>query len=212
MKCGILPVTPFQQNCSLIWCEETMKGAVIDPGGDLPAIEAALKERGVTLERILLTHGHVDHASGAGTLKQHWGVPIEGPHRDDAFLIESLPDQAARYGFPPVTPFEPDRWLEGGDTVTVGNMTLDVRHCPGHTPGHVIFFHAPSNLAFVGDVLFRGSIGRTDLPRGNHTVLIRSIRTQLWPLGNDVTFVPGHGPISTFGEERENNPFVGDGM
>jgi len=212
MKCGILPVTPFQQNCSLIWCEETMKGAVVDPGGDLPSIEAAIKERGITLERILLTHGHVDHASGAGALKAHAGVPIEGPHADDAFLIASLPEQAARYGFPPVTPFEPDRWLEGGDTVTVGAMTLDVRHCPGHTPGHVVFFHAPSRLAFVGDVLFRGSIGRTDLPRGNHTVLIRSIRTQLWPLGDDVTFVPGHGPVSTFGEERESNPFVADGM
>ena len=212
MKCGILPVTPFQQNCSIIWCEETMRGAVVDPGGEVPAIEAALAERGITLERILLTHAHVDHASGAGTLKAHTGVPIEGPHPDDAFLIESLPDQAARYGFPRVTPFQPDRWLGGGDTVKVGNMTLEVRHCPGHTPGHVIFFHAPSKLAFVGDVLFQGSIGRTDLPRGNHTVLIRSIRTQLWPLGDDVTFVPGHGPTSTFGEERETNPFVADGM
>jgi len=212
MKCGILPVTPFQQNCSLVWDEATMRGAVIDPGGDLPAIEAAIAKAGFTLERILLTHGHLDHASGAGALKARTGVPIEGPHADDAFLIESLPEQAARYSFPPVTPFAPDRWLEGGDTVTVGALTFDVRHCPGHTPGHVIFFHRGSKLAFVGDVLFRGSVGRTDLPRGNHTVLIRSIRNELWPLGNDVTFVPGHGPLSTFGEERETNAFVADGM
>jgi len=210
LKAAILPVTPFQQNCTLIWNDETMRGAVSDPGGDLDRIKAAAAEAGVTIEKILLTHGHLDHASAAGDLARELGVPIEGPHKDDLFLIEALPDQAAKYGFPPVGGFVPDRWLENGDTVEVAGLTFDVRHCPGHTPGHVIFFHAPSRLALVGDVLFQGSIGRTDLPRGDHGALVQSIRERLWPLGDDVTFVPGHGPLSTFGAERRSNPFVAD--
>ncbi|MBX3487845.1 MBL fold metallo-hydrolase [Parvibaculum sp.] len=210
LKAAILPVTPFQQNCTLIWNDETMRGAVSDPGGDLDRIKAAAAEAGVTIEKVLLTHGHLDHASAAGDLARELGVPIEGPHKDDLFLIEALPDQAAKYGFPPVGGFVPDRWLENGDTVEVAGLTFDVRHCPGHTPGHVIFFHAPSRLAIVGDVLFQGSIGRTDLPRGDYGALIQSIRERLWPLGDDVTFVPGHGPLSTFGAERRGNPFVAD--
>jgi len=211
IKCVVVPVTPFQQNCSLIWCEETMRGAVVDPGGDLELIEQAVAKYGVTLEKVLLTHGHVDHASGAGELAATHGIPIEGPQREDLFLIEGLPEQAARYGFPAVTPFVPDLWFEEGDRVTVGTLAFDIRHCPGHTPGHIIYFHAAARVAFVGDVLFRGSVGRTDFPRGSHADLIASIRTKLWPLGDDVTFIPGHGPISTFGEERRTNPFVADG-
>ena len=210
LKAAILPVTPFQQNCTLVWNDENMRGAVSDPGGDLDRIKAAAAETGVTIEKILLTHGHLDHAAAAGDLARELGVPIEGRHKDDLFLIEALPRQAAQYGFPAVGAFLPDRWLENGDTVEVAGLTFDVRHCPGHTPGHVIFFHAPSRLALVGDVLFQGSIGRTDLPRGDHGALIESIRARLWPLGDDGTFVPGHGPLSTFGAERRSNPFVGD--
>jgi len=210
LKCGIIPVTPFAQNCSLIWCDETMKGAAVDPGGDLDKIRAGIAQTGVTLEKVLLTHGHLDHASAAGELATEAGVPIEGPHEEDHFLIHTLGQQGQAYGFPRYADFTPTRWLQGGDTVTLGNLTLEVRHCPGHTPGHIVFFHAPSKLAIVGDVLFRGSIGRTDFPRGDHATLIRSITQELWPLGADVTFIPGHGPISTFGEERKSNPFVGD--
>lgn len=210
LKAALCPVTPFEQNCSLIWCDETMKGAVVDPGGDLDRIYAGIKKSGFTLEKILLTHGHLDHASAAGELAQATGVPIEGPHKDDLFLLDSLPTQAAMFNFPAVKKFLPTRWLVGGDTVSVGNLTLDVRHCPGHTPGHVIFFDAARKFAMVGDVLFKGSIGRTDFPKGNYPDLLRSITTQLWPLGDDVTFVPGHGPLSTFGAERRSNPFVGD--
>ena len=193
-----------------MWNDETMRGAVSDPGGDLARIEEAAAQAGVTIEKILLTHGHLDHAAAAGDLARALGVPLEGPHEDDLFLIESLPEQAAKYGFPPVGGFRPDRWLKDGDRVEFAGLTFDVRHCPGHTPGHVVFFHEPSRLAIVGDVLFQGSIGRTDLPRGDHGALVASIRERLWPLGNDVTFVPGHGPISTFGAERQNNPFVAD--
>ena len=207
----VVPVTPFQQNCSIVWSEATMAGAVIDPGGDLPRIRAAVGELGVAVEKILLTHGHVDHAAGAGALADLLGVPIEGPHEADRFLIEGLPEQAARFGFGLAIAFEPARWLDEGDEVTVSDLTLEVRHCPGHTPGHVIFFHRPSKLAVVGDVLFQGSVGRTDLPGGDHAALIRSIRTRLWPLGSDIAFLPGHGPMSTFAAERAANPFVGDG-
>lgn len=210
LKCGIIPVTPFAQNCSLIWCDETMKGAAVDPGGDLDKIRAGIAQTGVTLEKVLLTHGHLDHASAAGELATEAGVPIEGPHEEDHFLIHTLGQQGQAYGFPRYPDFTPTRWLSGGDTVSLGNLTLEVRHCPGHTPGHIVFFHAASKLAIVGDVLFRGSIGRTDFPRGDHATLIRSITQELWPLGADVTFIPGHGPISTFGEERQSNPFVGD--
>ena len=210
MKIAVVPVTPFQQNCSILVDEATGKAAVVDPGGDLERIEEVLAKTGATLEKILVTHGHLDHCSGAAELRRRTGVPIEGPQREDLFWIEKLPQSAAQYGFPPAEMFEPDRWLEDGDEVTVGGATLQVRHCPGHTPGHVVFFSAPEKLAIVGDVLFAGSIGRTDFPRGNHAQLLRSIREKLWPLGDDVTFIPGHGPASTFGDERETNPFVGD--
>ena len=212
MDYRILPVTPFAQNCTLLWCEETMKGAVVDPGGDIDEIVAAAAQLGVTLEEILLTHGHIDHAGGTAELVARLKIPVIGPQREDAFWIDQLPEQSHRFGFPHCEAFTPDRWLEDGDKVRVGNVILDVLHTPGHTPGHVCFFHPGSKLAIVGDVLFAGSIGRTDFPRGDHEALLRSIHEKLWPLGNDVDFVPGHGPMSTFGEERESNPFVADGV
>ena len=209
LKAAIIPVTPLQQNCCLIWCTRTMRGAFTDPGGDLPKLREALRQTGVTIEKILLTHGHIDHCGSAGIFAEELGVPIEGPHADDLFWIERLAEDGARYG---VTgkPFTPDRWLNDGDTVTVGDLTFDVRHCPGHTPGHVVFHHRESKLAIVGDVLFQGSIGRTDFPRGNYQQLLDSITQRLWPMGKDTAFVPGHGPMSSFGREREANPFVGD--
>ena len=210
MKYTILPVTSFMQNCSLVWCETTMEGAVIDPGGDIDQILAAADEAGIKLVKILITHAHIDHAGGAAELAECSGLPIEGPHQEDQFLIDRLPYQSEQYGFPPAHTFTPDRWLEQGDRVQIGEVELEVQHCPGHTPGHVTFFHSPGKIAFVGDVLFKGSIGRTDFPRGDYETLIRSIRERLWPLGSDVSFVPGHGPTSTFGEERRSNPFVAD--
>lgn len=210
MQFRIIPVTPFQQNCSLLWCDQTLKGAVVDPGGDLEAIESAVARFGVGVEKILLTHGHIDHAGGTAELKRRLGVPVEGPHRDESFWIDQLPQQSLMFGFPRAEAFEPDRWLEDGDEVSFGNVRLEVIHTPGHTPGHVVFFERGARIAVVGDVLFQGSIGRTDFPRGDYDSLIRSIREKLWPLGNDVTFIPGHGPLSTFGDERESNPFVGD--
>ncbi len=210
MKVAIIPVTPFQQNCSLLICERTHKAAVVDPGGDLERIRDAVERQGVELEKILLTHGHIDHCGGTAQLADDLGLPVEGPHEADRFLIDGLPHQGARFGFPQLSAFTPTRWLAGGDTVRFGSEALEVRHCPGHTPGHVIFFSSTYRLALVGDVLFAGSIGRTDLPRGDHDTLIRSIVEQLWPLGDDVTFIPGHGPNSTIGEERASNPFVGD--
>lgn len=209
MRVAIVPVTPFEQNCSLLWCTKTMRGALVDPGGDLDRLKLALERAGVTLEKILITHGHMDHCGQAGVLAREMGVPIEGPHEGDRFWIEGLDDSAMRFGMEGES-FEPDRWLHDGDTVTVGDLVLDVIHCPGHTPGHVVFFHAPSRFAIVGDVLFAGSIGRTDFPQGDHEQLIASITRKLWPLGDDVTFVPGHGPASTFGQERMTNPFVAD--
>jgi glyoxylase-like metal-dependent hydrolase (beta-lactamase superfamily II) len=210
----ILPVTPFQQNCTLLWCEKTRKAAVIDPGGDVDNICAAIEKLGITVERILLTHGHVDHVGGALALAEALSpsVPIEGPHREDAFLIEGdyLPRQCTMYGFPQTAGFTPSRWFEDGDEVPIGMETLQVLHAPGHTPGHVVYFHAEARLALVGDVLFAGSIGRTDFPRGEHSVLIRSIREHLFPLGDDVNFIPGHGPMSRFGDERMYNPYVSD--
>ncbi|MEQ9144738.1 MAG: MBL fold metallo-hydrolase [Parvibaculaceae bacterium] len=210
LKAAIIPVTPLQQNCSLLWNDENMRGAVIDPGGDLDKIEDALKQTGVTLEKVLLTHGHLDHASAAGELAKKHGVPIEGPHKEDLFLIEELPSQGAKYGMPVYDAFTPDRWLEDEDTVELAGLTLLVRHCPGHTPGHVVFIHEPSKLAVVGDVIFQGSIGRTDFPRGNHEQLISSIRERLFPLGEDIAFIPGHGPMSTFEFEKKTNPFCSD--
>jgi hydroxyacylglutathione hydrolase len=212
MDYRILPVTPFAQNCTLLWCEKTMKGAIVDPGGDLDDLIAAAAKLGVTLEKILLTHGHIDHAGGTADLAARLSLPVEGPQREDAFWIDQLPNQSRMFGFPHSAAFQPDRWLDDGDTVTVGEETLEVLHTPGHTPGHICFFHRESRLALVGDVLFAGSIGRTDFPRGDHDALLRSIRDKLWPLGGDVKFVPGHGPMSTFGEERESNPFVADGV
>lgn len=203
-----LPVTPFAQNCSLIWCSQSRKAALVDPGGETERLLAAVAERGLELESILLTHGHLDHVGATGELKAKTGVPIIGPGRDDAFWIEALAQQAQMFGFPPVNDFVPDRWLAQGDSVTVGEETLEVYHCPGHTPGHVVLLHRAQRLAFVGDVLFRGSIGRTDFPRGNHQQLIDSILHTLLPLGDDITFVPGHGPEGTLGEERLHNPFL----
>jgi glyoxylase-like metal-dependent hydrolase (beta-lactamase superfamily II) len=209
LRAAIIPVTPLQQNCCLIWCTKTMRGAFTDPGGDLPKLREAVRQTGVTIEKILLTHGHIDHCGSAGIFDEELGVQIEGPHEDDLFWISRLAEDGARYG---VTgkPFEPSRWLKDGDTVTVGELTLDVRHCPGHTPGHVVFHHPESKLAIVGDVLFQGSIGRTDFPRGNHQQLLDSITQRLWPMGGETAFVPGHGPMSTFAHERASNPFVGD--
>jgi len=212
MDYRILPVTPFAQNCTLIWCEQTMKGAAVDPGGDIDSIVAAASRLGVTLEKLLLTHGHIDHAGGTAALAAQLNIPVEGPQREDAFWIDQLPTQSRMFGFPDCAAFTPDRWLEDGDSVQVGNETLEVLHTPGHTPGHVCFFHRGAKLALVGDVLFAGSIGRTDFPRGDYDTLLRSIRHKLWPLGADVKFIPGHGPMSTFGEERESNPFVADGV
>jgi len=210
MRALIVPVTPFEQNCSVIWSEHTGAGAVIDPGGDLERVLEAARSHDVRLEKILLTHAHIDHAGGTARLARELGLPIEGPHREDRFWIDALPEQGRMFGFPACEAFEPDRWLEHGDHVRVGDIDLEVRHCPGHTPGHVVFFDPASRVAFVGDVIFAGSIGRTDFPRGDHAALIRSIRENLFPLGDDVRFVPGHGPMSTFGEERRNNPFVSD--
>jgi glyoxylase-like metal-dependent hydrolase (beta-lactamase superfamily II) len=210
MKAVIIPVTPFVQNCSLLWDEKTMKGAVVDPGGDIDKITAAAAEHGVEIEKILITHGHIDHAGGAAALAERLEVPIEGPQREDQFWIEGIPRQGREYGLAGARSFTPDRWLEEGDSVTIGDESLSVLHCPGHTPGHVVFFNAASKLALVGDVLFQGSIGRTDFPRGDHATLIRSIKQKLWPLGDDVTFISGHGPVSSFGQERRSNPFVAD--
>jgi len=208
MKYTIIPVTPFQQNCTLLWCEETGKAAVVDPGGDLERIIGAVEEKGLKLEKILLTHAHIDHAGGVGALSRKLDLPIEGPQQEDRFWIEALPEQGRMFDFPAAESFEPTRWLEQGDRVQVGNGELEVRHCPGHTPGHVIFFHPGDRLAIVGDVLFKGSIGRTDFPRGDHATLLKAIRQQLWTLGDDVAFIPGHGPMSTIGHERQTNPFL----
>lgn len=210
MKYQIIPVTPFQQNCSLLWCPETKKAAVVDPGGDLDRILAAARQHAVQIEKILITHGHIDHAGGTAELASQLQVPVEGPHEGDRQWIEQLTQQGRMFGLAAGGSFTPDRWLNDGDTVSFGKITLAVLHCPGHTPGHVVFFHAPSKLAIVGDVLFQGSIGRTDFPGGDTQTLLNAIRNKLWPLGNDVTFIPGHGPNSTFGDERRYNPFVGD--
>lgn len=208
MDYAIIPVTPFEQNCTLFWCKETRKAAVIDPGGDIDRILQAVADEGLELVKILVTHGHIDHAGGAGALAERLGLPIEGPHEEDRFWIEGMPQQSRMFGFPAVMSFEPARWLKDGDKVAFGKVELDVLHCPGHTPGHVVFYHGPSRLMQVGDVLFQGSIGRTDFPRGDHDTLIRSIRERLFPLGDDISFIPGHGPMSTLGEERRYNPFL----
>ena len=209
MKAQIISVTPFQQNCTLLWCEATLEAAVIDPGGDLDLIHRAIASARVKPVKILITHAHLDHVGGAAQLAEQLSLPVEGPQSEDQFCIDLLPTQCERYGFPPARTFTPDRWLEHGDAVTFGQETLEILHCPGHTPGHVVFFHRGERLAFVGDVLFRDSIGRTDFPRGDHATLVASIRERLFPLGDGVKFVPGHGPMSSFGEERQSNPYVG---
>ncbi|WP_311223399.1 MULTISPECIES: MBL fold metallo-hydrolase [unclassified Acidovorax] len=205
-----IPVTAFQQNCSLVWCDATSQATVIDPGGDLPLILQAVAQRGLSLVQIWLTHAHIDHAGGAGELADAQSLPITGPHPADQFWIDGLPQQSAMFGFPPARPFTPTRWLHDGDTVQIGQEKLHVRHCPGHTPGHVVF-HAPQiERCFVGDVLFAGSIGRTDFPQGNHQHLVDSIVQRLWPMGDETVFIPGHGPESSFGRERRSNPYVGN--
>jgi glyoxylase-like metal-dependent hydrolase (beta-lactamase superfamily II) len=208
VRAAIVPVTPFQQNCTLLWCDATKRAAVIDPGGDLDRVREAIAECGVAVERILLTHGHIDHAGGAQELKEELGVMIEGPHEADRFLLDRLADQGRSYGIAGARNCTPDRWLAEGDRVTVGEVTLDVLHCPGHSPGSVVLVAAAQRFAIVGDVLFRGSVGRTDLPGGDSEALIRSIKEKLLPLGDDVAFVCGHGPTGTIGEERATNPFL----
>lgn len=212
LQAEIIPVTAFQQNCTLIWDAETMRGALVDAGGEIERLLERVTHHGIRLEKLLVTHGHLDHAGAVAELAERLQVPIEGPHEDDAFWIDGMPAAAKQYGFPPARRFTPNRWLKQGDTVSVGGLSFDVLHCPGHTPGHVVFHHAASQLALVGDVLFQGSIGRTDFPRGNHADLISAIRTRLFPLGDDTRFVPGHGPMSTFGRERQSNPYVADSM
>lgn len=209
MEFTILPVTPYQQNCSLVW-DEAGRAALIDPGGEADRLLAEVAQRGLTLEKILLTHGHLDHVGAAVELRDTLGIPIVGPQREEQFWLDLLPQQAEMFGFPPVVAFTPDTWLNEGDRVEVGSLRFDVLHCPGHTPGHVVFFQPDERVAFVGDVLFKGSIGRTDFPRGDHAALLLAIRSKLFPLGDDVRFVPGHGAMSTFGHERLENPFVGE--
>jgi hydroxyacylglutathione hydrolase len=216
MQLQVVPVTPFQQNCSVIWCDRTRAAAIVDPGGDLERVLDVVAANKLELQKILLTHAHIDHAGATGELARRTGLPIEGPHPGDRFWIEGLAQQAQMFGFKLAEPFEPTRWLAQGDEVQLGDLTLHVRHCPGHTPGHVIFFNEPARFAIVGDVLFRGSIGRSDFPGGDHDTLIRSIRENLFPLcdalGDDIRFLPGHGPMSTFGAERRSNPFVADSL
>jgi glyoxylase-like metal-dependent hydrolase (beta-lactamase superfamily II) len=208
MEFTILPVTPYQQNCSLVW-DDAGRAALIDPGGEAERLLAEVVRRDLTLESVLLTHGHLDHVGAAAEIRDARGVPIVGPQREEQFWLDLLPHQAELFGFPPIEAFSPDQWLEDGDTVDVGAIRFDVLHCPGHTPGHVVFYARDARLAFVGDVLFKGSIGRTDFPRGDHAALLAAIRDKLFPLGDDVRFVPGHGAMSTFGHERRENPFVG---
>jgi len=210
MRFEIIPVTPFEQNCSLVWCEATGSAALVDPGGDVDLLLAEVDRAGVRLEKLLLTHAHVDHVGGTLAIARRLNLPILGPQEGDAFWLDALPDQARMYGFPPAEAFRPDHWLHDGETVELGELRFQVIHCPGHTPGHVVFYEPESRHAFVGDVLFQGSIGRTDFPRGDHRALLHAIREKLFPLGDDVAFVPGHGPMSTFGRERLHNPFVGE--
>jgi hydroxyacylglutathione hydrolase len=207
-KIMVVPVTPFQQNCSVVWDEDLGRGAVVDPGGDVETIIQAIAKSGATIEKILLTHGHIDHAGGAAALKERLGVPIEGPHTDDLFLLQSLDQSGAQYGMADVRPMTPDRWLKQGDDVTVGGLAFSILECPGHTPGSVVLFNREHRFCFMGDVLFKGSVGRSDFPYGDHETLIRSIKDKIFPLGDDVAFLPGHGPASSIGEERRTNPFL----
>ncbi|MCO5131678.1 MAG: MBL fold metallo-hydrolase [Xanthobacteraceae bacterium] len=204
----VIPVTPFQQNCLLLWDEGSRRAVVFDPGGDVPTILSAIEQSGVTVEQIWLTHGHIDHVGGAAELRDALEVPIVGPHVADKFLLDHVVESGAGFGMTGVRNFTPDRWLDEGDTVSLGDMTFEILHCPGHSPGSVAFFNRDMRFAHVGDVLFNGSVGRTDLPGGSHATLIRSITDKLLPLGDDVQFICGHGPGSTFGHERQTNPFL----
>jgi hydroxyacylglutathione hydrolase len=206
----IAPVTPLAQNCTIVWCAKTLKAAVIDPGGEVERLLGAIRDKGLSVEKIWITHAHMDHAGGTAAMAEATGAPIEGPHPDDQFWIDTIAASGRQFGLPDARAFTPDRWLDDGDMVTLGETSFEVRHCPGHTPGHVIFFNRQARFAQVGDVLFKGSIGRSDFPRGDYAQLINSITTKLWPLGDDVAFVCGHGPMSTFGAERRSNPFVAD--
>ncbi len=208
LRAAILPVTPLQQNCAIIWCTKTNDGAVIDPGGDAAQIEQAIAQTPAKVSKILLTHGHIDHAGGAAELKERLGVDIIGPHTEDKWLLDSLADTGREYGITDARNCAPDQWLKEGDTITIGEVELDVLHCPGHTPGHIVFVNRAINFGIFGDVLFRGSIGRTDFPRGDHAALIDAIKTKLLPLGDDLVFICGHGPASTIGDERRGNPFL----
>lgn len=208
LKAFIIPVTPFQQNCSLVYDDASKTGAIVDPGGDVPAILDAIRESGIKIGKILLTHGHIDHAGGAAELREKLGVPIEGPNMEDLFLLEKLAETGAQYGMPEARAVTPDRWLKEGDTVSIGDLEFSVLEAPGHTPGSVVFFNTGSRFALVGDVLFQGSIGRTDFPRGDHAALIRSIKEKLYPLGDDVVCLPGHGQPCRIGAERQTNPFL----
>ena len=209
---AIIPVTPFQQNCTLLWCEATKKAVVIDPGGDVPRIVAAIKQANVSVEKIWLTHGHIDHVGGAAELRDTLKVPIEGPHLADKFLLDNVVTSGARFGMTGVRDFAPDRWLEEGDRVSIGELTFEILHCPGHSPGSVVFYNEEMHFADVGDVLFNGSVGRSDIPGGNHDTLIKSIKEKLLPLGDDVGFICGHGPGSSIGQERMTNPFLTGAM
>ncbi len=208
----IIPVTPYAQNCSIVWCDEMMKGVVIDPGGDVSLIKQAIDTLNIDIVHMVLTHGHLDHVGGAKELSAITNASIIGPQKEDNFWLQMLPNQCQMFGFPHTEAFEPDQWLNEGDEIEFGNQKLAVLHTPGHTPGHVVLFNQQANMAFVGDVLFKGAIGRSDFPKGDHDTLIASIKTKLWPLGNEMKFVPGHGPESTFGYERKTNPFVADEM
>lgn len=209
----IIPVTPFQQNCSLLWDTKTMQGVLVDPGGEADKLQTAAKELGVTITEIWLTHGHLDHAGGAEDIRDALGVPIIGPHKDDQFWMDTIEESWAKYGHKNMgRDCTPDRYLEDGEELKLGGVTFGVAHCPGHTPGHVVIYNTDMKIAFVGDVLFKGSVGRTDFPKSNPQHLIDSITKKLWPLGNDMRFIPGHGPMGTFGEERRSNPFVGDAV
>ncbi|HRH91715.1 MAG TPA: MBL fold metallo-hydrolase [Agitococcus sp.] len=209
LRYQIIPVTPFEQNCTLLWCDATKEGTLIDAGGDIAKLHAAIDKNNIKITKLLLTHGHLDHVGAAKQVAQHYGVKIEGPQKEEQFWLDMLPQQAMMFRFPPAQAFLPDRWLEQGDTVTVGNLQLEVRHCAGHTPGHVVFIHHDGKLAIVGDVLFNGGIGRTDFPRGDYQTLINAIHQQLFTLSDDYQFIAGHGPMSTIGREKKHNPFVG---